>query len=91
MCTVIRESLHRSTKDRECMASLFLLPALCDLMSELTFTEKRHIVYARKNNFNIKTGERYLRQFNKDGGDTWSFEAIPSLHKICLKYNLYWS
>lgn len=55
----------------------------------LTFGERRQIVTARRNGWRIKAGERYVRQAVKCCGDFGNFVAIPALHEICLKYDLY--
>jgi len=54
-----------------------------------SFAELREIVIARRNGWKIKKGEKYIRQRGKYDGDLYTFKAIPAIHKICLKYNLY--
>lgn len=61
----------------------------CDDFSMMSFSERRHIVEARRNKGRIFKGQKYLYQFIVEGGDTYSFRAIPELHEICIKYNIY--
>lgn len=53
-----------------------------------TFTEWRAIVKAKNNKWKIKMDDPYIKQINK-GDDFYIFRAIPELHTICLKYNIY--
>lgn len=43
----------------DCNASLFLIEVLDDVVRELTFAEKRAVVVARQNNWQIQPGESY--------------------------------
>lgn len=70
------------------MASDWIINGDVDPM-RLTFAERRQIVKARRNGWLIKAGEQYVKQAIKDCGDFGSFVAIPALHEICLKYDLY--
>ena len=89
MVEIIHESEPIARKEYSCMACAFLfeLDDPCEL--GLTFKEKREVVKARQKKCKILKGEKYIRQFNKADGDTYSFRAIPAIHKICLKYDLY--
>ena len=85
---IIHESRSKARKNYYCDACNFLFESdPCEL--GLTFTEAREVVKARQKRYKILKGEIYVRQFNKDGGDTWTFRAIPAIDKICQKYDLY--
>lgn len=58
-------------------------------LHDLTEAEKDAIERAKENDWKIKKGEPYIRQFNTDGGDTWTFRAIPAIYQICLDHDLY--
>lgn len=88
MLTLIKESLHKARKDYHCNSYEFINNC-CDDFSMMTFGERRSIVKAISNKGVIKKGDIYLYQFLVDGGDNWSIRAIPELHKICIKYDIY--
>ncbi len=60
----------------------------CD-PSDLTFSERKTLVKARRNEFMIKKGEKYTYQALVYWGDFIVFKAITSIHLICLKYDIY--
>lgn len=85
---IIHESQPVARKDYHCNACDFLFEIdPCEL--GLAFSEKREVVKARQKGYKILKGEKYIRQFNKDGGNTWTFRAIPAIHDICVSHNLY--
>lgn len=86
---IIHESTPKARKDYTCDACIFLQDNLTDTMYHLTFSEKREVVKARRAGWKILKGETYMRQFNRDGGDTWTFRGRPAIHAICLEYELY--
>lgn len=53
-----------------------------------TFAELRQIVKARKKGWKILKGEKYIRQTCKND-HIYAFKAIPEIHKICIKYDMY--
>jgi hypothetical protein len=71
------------------MACDFLQEDLMDVMDRVTFSEKRDIVRAKRNQWQIKKGEKYTNQFLVDGSYCWSFKGITAIHEICLEYELY--
>jgi hypothetical protein len=85
--TVIHDSKPIARKDYECMASVLIRDA--GTYEYMTFKEKRECVKARQYSWHIRKGEQYIRQFNTDGSDAWTFTAIPAMHDICVKYDLY--
>ena len=87
MTEVIFESTPVARKDHDCMASEWFLNS--DVFDYLTFSEKKIVVRQKRNGWKIRKGQQYIRQFNKGCGDVWVFKAIPEIHELCLKYDLY--
>jgi len=86
--TVLREEYPTARKDHNCSACEWIFNS--DLRDyDFTFSELREIVKARKNNCKIKAGERYIKQINICDGDFYVFKAIPAIHDICIKYDIY--
>jgi len=85
---VLKQSYHKARKEYWCMAYEWI-NNVCDDFSMMTFSERRSIIIARNNKGMIQISQRYMYQFIVDSGDRWSFKAIPELHKICLKYDIY--
>lgn len=86
--TVLSEGkVKAARKDYACDSSTYLRDVLRDM--ELTFSEKRQVVKARQNKWMIKKGEPYYKQNNVGDGHLYSFRCIPSIHSICMKYDLY--
>jgi len=56
---------------------------------KLTFSEYRDIIKAKNNGYKIKQGQRYIYQLNAKDGEIWTFRAIPEIHEICIKYEIY--
>jgi len=84
--TVIETRYQKAKKDHVCDA--------CDWLFEteligFTIAEYRAIVRAKRSRYMIKKGERYLRQVSVCGGDFMVSKAIPEIHEICLRYDLY--
>lgn len=76
-------------KDHNCMAWKWM-NGMCDFdRGVFTFSELRAIAKAKANKGKIRKGEKYIRQSLKDSGTIYTFKAIPELHKICLKYEVY--
>lgn len=88
MIEIIHQSEQKARKSYRCDACNFLFEFEPRDLG-LTFSEMREMVKARQKGYRILPGEVYVRQFNKDGGDTWVFRAIPAIDKICVKYDLY--
>ena len=74
-------------KHHDCMASEWVMNSYADC--KFTFSELRTIAKAKKNKFKIKPGQKYIRQFNRDGGDVWTYRAIPEMHQICIDHGIY--
>jgi hypothetical protein len=86
---VIRNTEYTAKKIHHCDACDILFECLYDLNVKLTFTEWRAIAKAKEAGYKIFPGEKYINQFNKMDGHTFSFKAIPAIHDICCKYDLY--
>ena len=86
---LLSESKPVARKRHNCMACDILSEYLSDIWQDLTFTEKRAIARARKQGRVIVIGQKYVRQFMVDGTDSWTFKAIPEIHEICLRFELY--
>ena len=87
MKTLIRERTPVARKDYHCGASEVLLQHGTEV---LTFAEKREMVKARRQGYKILKGQRYINQCMSNDGELYTFKAIPSIHGLCLKHDLYW-
>ena len=56
---------------------------------KLTFSELRAIAELKANNWMIKKGQLYERQYNVQDGETFTFKSLPAIVKICQKLDLY--
>lgn len=93
MCScveLIREQkIQHSQKDRECQACEWISNSIDKWGNPFTFAEWRAIVKAWRSNWMIRKGEPYVLQVLKNSDDFWTFKAIPEIHAICLKYDIY--
>lgn len=89
MISIIHESKPTARKEYNCDACNFLfnLSDICEL--GLSLSEYRSVAKAIQNNYRIQKGSKYVRQFNTDGSEAWTFRAIPEINDICLKFDLY--
>jgi len=61
-----------------------------DLTGDLTFTERRAIVYANRRNWKITPGMKYVRVTNlEDDGTLYTFKGAPELIDICRRVGLW--
>jgi len=67
------------------MACEWLFNNLGDYWGEMTFSEKKAAVLASRQREKILPGQRYVRQFMDDGGETYTYRAIPAIHAICAR------
>lgn len=88
MITVLSESKPVARKEHNCDACNWILNTGIDGMG-FSISEKRAIVKARRNKWKITKGQKYIRQSNIKDGDLYTFKAIPELHELCLKHDLY--
>ncbi len=85
---VIKESFHVARKSHDCQGCEMLNTAAIQDWS-LGFGELRDYAKAKKGNFKINKGERYLKQVNKYEGTIYTFKVKPEIHDICIKYDAY--
>jgi len=88
MIVILSESKPLARKAHNCMACDFILSCGVNGFG-YTFAELRLIVKARRNNYKIVKGQKYIRQNNICDGDIYTFKAIPEMHELCLKYDHY--
>lgn len=90
MKKLIHEHFPVSRKEHHCMASDWLCNDLSFYWDEMLFHEKRSLIRAKNNNFKIKPGQVYVKQFIKNSDDVvFTFKAIPELHQICVRLDIY--
>ncbi len=87
MITVIHESTPVARKTYHCNACEFVREAIGD--ADFTISDLRKIVKVKRQGWKIQPGQRYIKQFNRDSGETWTFRAIPEMHELCREYDLY--
>ena len=84
---VLSEQTPIAKKQHTCNACEFINESWGD--AYFTISELRLIVSARRNGYKIVKGQRYIKQNNVCDGEFYTFKAIPEMHDICLKYDLY--
>ena len=91
MSTQIGETKYpKARKTYHCMASDWIVNGdLYETFRCCTWEEKKEIIRARRNNWRIQAGTKYLRQTMIWEGKMGTFRAIPAMHDICVKYDLY--
>ncbi len=88
MIELLSESNPKARKDDNCMACDWIINT--DLQDiPLTFADLRLIVKAGRSGWKIRKGDMYLKQPVKFEGEIRTFRAIPEIHDICIKYDLY--
>jgi hypothetical protein len=73
-------------KEHRCCASEWLDGIEPD---QFTFTEKKAIAKARRNNWRILKGESYVHQVNIWEGQFNDYKAIPSINDICRRHHVF--
>lgn len=86
---VIFESTHRARKEYDCMACDYFTSFYCISDVDFSFSELRVLALARKNKGMIKKGDVYIRQSNVYEGERYTFTAIPKVHDLMIKHELY--
>lgn len=56
---------------------------------QFTYAELREIVKARRNNWCIVPGQHYVKVVRVYEGRLEVWRAIPAIHNICLRYDMY--
>jgi hypothetical protein len=82
-------TLQVAKKDYTCDGCVWINQNLCDFIGELTFTEKRELVRARKNKYKIIKGQTYIKTKGMWEGEFSVFRAIPTINQICHNHNIY--
>jgi hypothetical protein len=85
---ILSHSTPKARKAHRCMASEFILAAGISGFG-YSFSELRAIAKAKKNNYRVVKGQRYIKQNNKLDGELYTFKAIPQMHQICLAHDHY--
>ena len=85
---VLSENTPTARKEHDCMACEWVWNTGIDRCG-FTRPELRTLSKARKNEWRILKGEKYIRATIKDDADIYTFKAIVAVHDICLKYDLY--
>jgi len=88
METLLTDKRPIAKKEYNCMACDWLWNA-GQLELLLNSTELQQIEVAKSNSYKIQKGEQYVRQTGIQDGELITFIAIPEMHDICLKYDLY--
>ncbi len=86
---VLSEKTPVAKKNYECMACEWLNNSGYATKQDLTEDEWMEYKKAESKGFKISIGETYILQNNKFDGDIYTFKAIPEIHDICIKYDLY--
>jgi hypothetical protein len=82
-------SLVKARKDYWCDACIWIDETLCNFIDDLTFTEKRHLVVARRQKGRIIKGQIYIKTKGKWDGEFSVFRAIPEVNRICHAHDVY--
>lgn len=74
-------------KDHDCHACEWIT-AEGYLDYDFTFAEKRLLVKARQAKWQIKKGDKYLKCTGVYEGEFCTYQAIPEINDICVKYGI---
>lgn len=88
MVETLSQSKPVARKRYNCEASYWLRENGID-RGMLTFAELRAVAKAKANNYCIMPGEQHICQNNKMDGVLYSFRAIPAIHAICIRLEIY--
>lgn len=86
------QKVVRAEKNYSCDAcSYFILDTAPSHFKDLTFSERKAIVRAKRNNWEIKKGQPLVKthMVSDDGGSDMIWRTIPEIEMICTKYDLY--
>jgi hypothetical protein len=86
--TVIRQSEHRSKKERYCGLSEHV--GEVDFpRGKLSFSEIKSLVIYQRNKRKIMPGDIYVSQFNKYEGETYTWLAKKDIYNLLCKHDLF--
>ena len=93
MIEILSQSTQIARKDYKCDSCVWLLEFgnLRQIIDELdlTFTEKRIIIRVWNDRKMIRKGTKYMKQNIKQNGDIYTVRAIPEIHDVCIKNDIY--
>lgn len=98
MVQLIAAQARKARKDRPDNSADFIIEAMGMIRNgyldrgkivRLTFKELRAIAQLKANNWRIKKGQVYIKQFNKMEGQCYTFYTLPDILRICIKYKIY--
>ena len=87
MFELISETTRKARKQYNCMAWDWLCNVIRDGI--LTEFELGRIAAHRAHGFKIDVNDEYYCATMKGDNGIYTFRAIPDLHKICIKHDLY--
>lgn len=85
--TVLNDTMPKARRSYPCDASRYVLEYVNEGM--FTIDEYRYIIRAKRNGYMIQPGQKYVKQVAVWNGDFGVFRAIPEMHDIAWKYDLY--
>lgn len=92
MGRLLSQQVLKARKDHRDDSADWIINGLLDCApcgTGLTFSEWREIAKLKANDWKIKKGQSYVRQWNESDGSTYTFKTLPEILKICLKHKLY--
>lgn len=81
MRTLLRHEYQIARKDYNCDGCRDLLYVGVDGMG-LTISELREVVKAKRQQYKILPGQRYLKQVTVDNGTIYTWRCLPEIHEI---------
>ena len=88
MNTALTYKIRTARKSYRCDACEFIFDLEGDY-SDLTYSEKKALVRARRNKYRIMKGDKYIYETGIYDGEFYTSRAIPEIHKICKRLRLY--
>lgn len=92
MVTLIAAECRKAKRDRLDDSAEFIIEALDKIKDgtiKLKPAEKREIERLQANNWQIKTGQHYIHQYNKAEGEFYTFCTLSSILRLCHRHNIY--
>jgi len=88
---ISRKDIKKAKKEHQCNACLFLHEHVSECRHDLqmSISEIRAYLEAKKNDFKIKVGQSYVAQMIEQDGDIYFVKSIPEIHRICSELGLY--
>tara|TARA_R110002049_G_scaffold282589_3_gene462439 strand:+ start:1175 stop:1447 length:273 start_codon:yes stop_codon:yes gene_type:complete len=74
-------------KDYHCMACDWIHDSISEQI--FNFSELRLIAKAKKENWQIKKGQKYIKVSGKWDGEWCTFRARPEINDLCQKHDIY--